>query len=91
MYKRQKQTFACGGEASTVVTVVEAGQGRRRGATTASCPEGWQLREGSFNRETGAFTCAPSYPAARMECAPGLRYFERDNLIGCRARAGAQR
>lgn len=88
--ERVKQTFGCGGEASTRVTVVEAAQGRRR-AATATCPDGWQLREGSFNRETGAFTCAPSYPRERMECAPGLRYFERDNLIGCRARGRDQR
>ena len=88
--ERVKQTFGCGGEASTSVTVVEAARGRRRDAA-ASCPDGWQLSEGSFNRETGAFTCAPSYPRERMECAPGLRYFERDNLIGCRARGSNQR
>lgn len=89
--ERVKQTFGCGGEASTRITVVEATQGRRRAATAASCPAGWQLREGSFNRETGAFTCAASYPRERMECGPGLRYFERDNLIGCRARGRDQR
>lgn len=89
--ERVKQTFGCGGEASTVVTVVEAGQGRRRGATAASCPAGWQLSEGSFNRETGAFTCAPSYPSEPMQCPPGLRYFERDNLIGCRTGGRGQR
>ena len=88
--ERVKQTFGCGGEASTSVTVVETTRDRRR-ATAASCPEGWQLREGSYNRETGAFTCAPSYPEQRMECGPGLRYFERDNLIGCRARGRDQR
>lgn len=84
--ERVKQTFGCGGEASTMVTIVQANQGRkRRGAMATSCPNGWQLQEGSFNGETGAFTCVPSYPSERMECAPGLRYFERDNLIGCRA------
>lgn len=89
--ERVKQTFGCGGEASTSVTVVEAAQGRRRGTTAAACPGGWELREGSFNRETGAFTCVPSYPKERMECAPGLRYFERDNQIGCRPGGRGQR
>lgn len=90
--ERVKQTLGCGGEASTRVTVVEATQGRRRAAAAAvSCPDGWQLREGSLDRETGAFTCAAAYPRERMECGPGLRYFERDNLIGCRARGRGQR
>ncbi len=88
--QRVKQTFGCDGEASASIDVVEASRGRRR-AAGAACPDGWQLREGSFDRETGAFTCVPSYPAQRMECGPGLRYFERDNLIGCRPRGRDQR
>lgn len=89
--ERVKQTLGCDGEAVTRVTVVAAAQGRWRAATAASCPEGWQLREGSYNRESGAFTCAPTYPREQMDCGPGLRYFERDNLIGCRARGRDQR
>ena len=91
--ERVKQTFGCGGQASTRVTVIEQvqGRGRGRGAAVASCPDGWQLREGSFNAATGAFTCAPSYPRERIECGPGLRYFERDSLIGCRPRGRDQR
>ncbi len=90
--ERVKQTFGCGGQASTRVTVIEQVQGRGRGApAVASCPDGWQLREGSFIAATGAFTCAPSYPRERIECGPGLRYFERDNLIGCRPRGRDQR
>jgi hypothetical protein len=42
------------------------------------------MREGSFSRQTGAFTCAPAYPAQQLDCGPGLRYFEADNQIGCR-------
>ncbi len=87
--QRVKQTFGCSGAASTTVTVVEERQGRRR-VDAQSCPDGWQLREGSYNRQTGAFTCAPAYPAQRMDCGPGLRYFEGENLIGCRARARAR-
>ena len=82
--QRVKQTFGCSGSASTVVTVVEERQSRRQAAVEA-CPDGWMLREGSFKRETGAFTCTPAYPAQRMDCGPGLRYFESDNMIGCRA------
>ena len=82
--QRVKQTFGCSGAASTVVTVVDARQSRQRAAAQA-CPEGWMLREGSYNRDTGAYTCAPAYPAQQMDCGPGLRYFESDNLIGCRS------
>ena len=87
-----KTTMACDGEVSTVVTVVEAGGGRRRGPVAeASCPAGWGLREGSLDRRTGAFTCVPAYPEQRMDCGPGLRYFERDNMIGCRLRGEGRR
>lgn len=82
--QRVKQTFGCSGRASTVVTVVAERQERRHTAAQ-SCPDGWQLREGSYNRETGAYTCAPACPARQMDCGPGLRYFESDNLIGCRS------
>lgn len=88
--ERGRQDVACGGEAVTSIDVVESGRGRRRDVA-ASCPDGWQMREGSFNRESGAFTCVPAYPAQRMECGPGLRYFERDNTIGCQPRGGGQR
>jgi hypothetical protein len=48
------------------------------------CPEGWQLIEKSVNRRTGAFNCGPK-PAGQLVCGEGLRSFERDGLIGCRA------
>jgi hypothetical protein len=90
--RRMKTTFGCAGEASTVVTVVEASEGRRRGPVAdAACPAGWGLREGSLDRRTGAFTCVPSYPEQRIDCGPGLRYFERDGTIGCRARGDGRR
>ena len=82
--QRVKQTFGCSGAASTTV-IVEERQNHRR-AAAPSCPEGWQLRDASFNRSTGAFTCSPAYPAQRMDCGPGMRYFEGDNVIGCRPR-----
>lgn len=85
--QRVKQTFGCSGTATTVVTVLEERQERqnRRQAAAQACPDGWMLREGSFKRDTGAFTCTPAYPAQQMDCGPGLRYFENDNMVGCRA------
>lgn len=82
--QRVKQTFGCSGSASTLVTVLEERQSRRQAAAQA-CPDGWMMREGSYNRQTGAFSCTPAYPAQQMDCGPGLRYFEADNQIGCRA------
>jgi hypothetical protein len=86
------QTGACGGVAGTKVSVVREGRGQRRDDRRddrrdvhAVCPDGWQLSEGSFDRASGAFSCTPSYPAQRMECGRGLRYFEGDNVIGCQA------
>ena len=90
--RRVKTTAACEGAVSTVVNIVEAGRDRRRGpAAQASCPAGWELREGSFDRTSGAFTCDPAYPQARIDCGRELRYFERDNTIGCRARGEGRR
>lgn len=83
--QRVKQTFGCSGSASTVVTVLEERQSRRRAAAEA-CPDGWQISQGSFNRQTGAFTCVAAYPAQRIDCGPGLVYFEGDNSLGCRNR-----
>ncbi len=81
--QRVKQTFGCSGSTTTLVTVVEERQSRLQAAAQA-CPDGWMMREGSFSRRTGAFTCAPAYPAQQLDCGPGLRYFEADNEIGCR-------
>lgn len=90
--RRVKTTAGCDGQVSTVLTVVEAGRDRGRGpAAAASCPAGWGLREGSFDRRTGAFTCVPAYPQQRIDCGRGLRYFERDGMLGCRARGEGRR
>jgi hypothetical protein len=88
------QTGACGGVAGTKVSVVSDGREQRRDdrrSTSAACPNGWQISEGSFNRESGAFTCTPSYPAQRLECGRGLRYFEGDNVIGCQSMSNNRR
>ncbi|MEK6243985.1 MAG: hypothetical protein AABM33_05735 [Pseudomonadota bacterium] len=84
-----KTTAGCNGAASATVTVVAAaapGRPERRAerrAAAFACPEGWTLNEKTVNRSTGAFSCAPK-PTAQLVCAEGLRYFERDGLIGCR-------
>lgn len=84
--QRVKQTFGCDGSASTLVTVVEERLSRRRAAAQA-CPDGWQISQGSFDRQTGAFTCVAAYPAQQITCGPGLVYFEDDNSLGCRTRS----
>lgn len=77
--RNHKTAAACDGTASTVVTVVAAAQW-----TPPACPEGWMLNERSVNRRTGAFNCTAK-PAQALVCGDGLRYYERDGIIGCRA------
>jgi len=76
--RRHKQTLACNGQAGTVVTVLAAAAW-----TPPACPEGWALNERSVNRRTGAFNCTAK-PAVELQCGAGLRYYERDGIIGCR-------
>ncbi len=86
--QRVKATMGCNGEASTVVTVVPASfreRGRATRAVGPSCPEGWMLDEKSYNRETGAFRCL-TQPVTRIDCGPGLRFYQQDGVIGCRER-----
>lgn len=78
--RRHKQTTACYGQASTQVTVLAAAAAA---APMPTCPEGWALNERSVNRRTGAFNCIAK-PAVELQCGPGLRYYERDGIIGCR-------
>lgn len=88
------QTGACGGVAVTKISVAWDGRGQRRDDrrdAAVICPKGWQMSEGSFNRQSGAYTCRPSYPAQRMECGRGLRYFEGDNVIGCESMGNNRR
>lgn len=78
--RRHKTTQACYGQASTLVTVVAAAAAA---APLPTCPEGWALNERSVNRRTGAFNCNAK-PEVELQCGPGLRYYERDGVIGCR-------
>lgn len=79
--RRHKTTLACNGQVSTTVTVVAAAAAPAW--TQSACPEGWALNERSVNRRTGAFNCTAK-PAVELQCGPGLRYYERDGIIGCR-------
>ena len=83
--ERVRNIPGCTGTASTTINVVaQVVPGRRDIA--AACPAGWGLIENSYVRRTGAYSCAPLYPADRMDCGRGLRYFEEAGQIGCRAR-----
>ncbi len=85
--KSVKTTGPCNGSASTTVTVVAAAAapGRWEGRAVAPvCPEGWLLNERSVNRRTGAFSCTAK-PTVQLVCPDGLRYYERDGVIGCRS------
>ncbi len=88
--KNVKTTPGCYGTTSVTITVAAA-QGPSRAerraermAASFACPEGWMLNEKSVNRSTGAYSCTPK-PAVQLECAEGLRYFEREGAIGCRS------
>ena len=89
--ERVKTTFGCAGGADTFVTVTAPASapaaGSRRGAAAqaaAACPDGWQVAANSVNRRTGEFACSPKPPAARMECGPGMAYYDKAGMIGCR-------
>lgn len=90
-------TFGCNGEASTTLRVVAGSAvapatgavgtgvvgGVVGGPPPAECPPGWQMIAGQNNPERG-FTCAPLRPAQPLVCGPGLVYYEKDGLMGCK-------
>lgn len=45
------------------------------------CPEGWTLA--GEPAADGSFSCLPKKPA-KLDCPPGLAYFEKGAAIGCR-------
>jgi len=59
-------------------------------ATAAKCPAGWTLNAKSVNKKSGAFTCTAkagtALPAAKLDCAAPLGYFENKakGQLGCR-------
>ena len=59
-------------------------------AAPAKCPAGWKLEAKSVNKKSGAFTCGAKLgaplPAAKLDCAAPLGYFENKfkGQLGCR-------
>jgi hypothetical protein len=89
--QRVKQTFGCNGEASAFVTVTAAAAGDKKAAAPAkavaaapACPEGWQLVPKSYSAKSGEFACSAKPPASKIDCGPGLVYYDKSGTIGCR-------
>jgi len=86
--QRVKTTLGCNGEAETFVTIsapVAAAKAPAKAAAAApACPDGWQLEAKSYNKTTGAFACGAGAPSSKLACGPGLAYYEKAGVIGCR-------
>ncbi len=88
--QRVKALFGCRGDASTMVTILAPG-GKPSAVAVKSaaplssyCPDGWQVQARSVDRKTGAFSCTPVLPTKKIECGPGLAYYESGGSLGCR-------
>ena len=93
--QRVKVTLGCNGEASSVINVVapaaaaaaDKGAPAKAAAATPlapSCPDGWQVQAKSVDKKSGAFACGPKMPEKKMQCGPGLAYYETASAVGCR-------
>ncbi|MBM3346950.1 MAG: hypothetical protein FJY55_10735 [Betaproteobacteria bacterium] len=90
--QRVKTTLGCNGEASGVVNIVVPGGAKAAPAAKAAtatplapnCPDGWQLQAKSVDKKTGAFACASKLPENKLECGPGLTYYQTATALGCR-------
>lgn len=81
----------CVGKNQVAMLKVSAPAPKSAAAPAAiKCPEGWKLDARSVNKRTGAFTCSAkagtALPAAKLECAAPLGYFENKSKgqLGCR-------
>ena len=90
-------TLKCVGENQTATLVVLApapvaasAPVANAPAAPAKCPAGWKLDTTSVNKKSGAFTCGAKIgaplPAAKLDCAAPLGYFENKfkGQLGCR-------
>ena len=92
-------TLKCVGENRTATVVVLASAPAPVAASApvanapaapAKCPAGWKLDAKSVNKKSGAFTCGAKLgaplPAAKLDCAAPLGYFENKfkGQLGCR-------
>lgn len=87
--QRVKTTLGCNGEASAVVNIVapvgaKAAKAAAAGPMAPICPDGWQLQARSVDKKSGAFTCGPKMPEKKLECGPGLTYYQTATAVGCR-------
>jgi len=85
-----------GKDQSAMVTVLApapvaaAAPAAKAPAAAAKCPDGWKLNAKSVNKKSGAFTCTAkagtALPAAKLDCAAPLGYFENKakGQLGCR-------
>ena len=70
--------------------VAAAPAGKAPAAAPTNCPAGWKLDAKSVNKKSGAFTCGAKIgaplPAAKLDCAAPLGYFENKfkGQLGCR-------
>lgn len=84
----------CNGKNQTAMLTVAAPAAMESPAKAAAvaprCPDGWKLNAKSVNKKSGAFTCSAkagtALPAAKLECAASLGYFENKSKgqLGCR-------
>ena len=76
---------------TVVAPVTVAAPAVKAAVAGPQCPDGWALDAKSVNKKSGAFTCrakaGTKLPAARIECAAPLGYFENKSKgqLGCRA------
>lgn len=78
--KRVTTHFGCAGEASAKLTVEGSASAAKE---AAACPQGWQQVKGSAKPD-GSFACQAVKPAGKIDCGPGLTYFEKGDTLGCR-------
>lgn len=87
--RRVTTHFPCGGEAKVALVVEGTAGGAMMKSPMAggaggmaACPAGWMMK-GKIGKD-GSFTCMPQMPAAKIDCGPGLGYFESAGTVGCR-------
>lgn len=87
--KRVTTHFPCPGEAKIALVVEGAAGGAMMkspmaggAGRMADCPAGWMMK-GKMGKD-GSFSCMPQMPAAKIDCGPGLSYYESAGTVGCR-------
>jgi hypothetical protein len=83
--------LGCLGTSSATITVVDpppvtakAAIAAPAGAAAVACPAGYSVVAASVKASTGEFACTPNKPAKPIDCAAGLKYYEKGATVGCR-------